>query len=208
MKLAYASLMGTLMVLSAISFSVFAQSDRQVGSGDVRPSSARSWGVSLSDSVVNGMRDEMIKQVGIDAVITARFESARNRLEILGTRLDSRIDQTDKSCPTLSAARKSLDASVTTLRSVDTASLVVAVPTDANDTSYFQPVENIDEQATMGQGNIPVKVAIDTRAVTTTQTTLDTSLSNLRASAAALSKCPQYVQTSANAETSRATLSQ
>ena len=70
---------------------------------------AFAWGVTVSDPSIDVLRNELIKQIGVDKIIASRFESAIHRLSILDQRLSSRITKTSDYCKSKTIAIKALD---------------------------------------------------------------------------------------------------
>jgi hypothetical protein len=125
------------------------------------------WGVTAHGSELDKAREQMIQYVGVDTVITARFQAAYNRLNILDQRIFMLLSKTANTCPQKVTATKTLDSATKTLATVDTSKLVVPDGTTTN-------------------------LIIDTTAVTDIKTALDQSLTDLKSTITTLSFCPQY----------------
>lgn len=168
--------------ISLIGVSVYAQGGA-IGQGQApTPQPAgRTWGVKVSDPAIDAMRAEMIQQVGVDAVVTARFSAAINRLNILDTRITTLIANTAISCPQKKTATRELTAAQNMLSTVDTFALISKTPIDK--TLVSSQKRSIDQTAPS---------IIDPIAAVSTQATLDMTLNKMKSAVATVSLCPQY----------------
>ena len=109
----------------------------------------------------------MIQTVGVDAVITARFQAAFNRLNILDQRIVMLLSKTSNTCTQKVLATKTLASATKTLSAIDTSRVVVPEATTA-------------------------KLVVDTVAVADIKSALDQSLVDMKSAITTLSLCPQY----------------
>ena len=125
------------------------------------------WGVTVHDAGVEQVRQKMIQTVGVDAVITARFQAAFNRLNILDQRIVMLLSKTSNTCTQKVLATKTLASATKTLSAIDTSRVVVPEATTA-------------------------KLVVDTVAVADIKSALDQSLVDMKSAITTLSLCPQY----------------
>lgn len=87
--------------------------------------SAHAWGVKVRDPRIVTIQAQLIQQIGVDSVITARFEAALSRLSILDQRITSRINKTVDTCTFKTQATRALAGAQTTLSDANAMTLTV-----------------------------------------------------------------------------------
>ena len=142
---------------------------------------AQTWGTTISDPAIDAARLQMINKVGVNTIVSARFQAAQNRLAIFDQRITSLLSKTSSTCLIKADAAKSLVAARTLLSSVDMGSLIVA-PDKKN--SSTGPI-------------------IDASAAGSIKDTLEKSLLGMKDSVNKISSCPQYKPSAANLTTPR-----
>jgi hypothetical protein len=188
MKLPYTPLIIFSLFIALAALSVSAQSGIGQGEAPVPQSNnSRPWGVKVTDPAIDAMRNQMIQQVGVDAVVTARFSAAINRLTILDARIVSLLNNIPSTCTFKSAATKELSAARTVLSSVDTQA-IISVP-DMQSESNKNTASNSRDSISI----------IDPAAATELQATLETSLSGMKSAVGMASRCPTITPSGATA---------